>query len=674
MRLLNFTTIKLLIFLTLGILFSSNFNIGWKPILIISILLILILFGVYRYFEKNYTKSHLFGIIAFITTFFIGVLTQTFHQKRNHLNHYSKFNTIEDVSLEFKIHKRLNTGDYYDRYEIDILNINQHKSSGRVLLNINIDSVHEVLNIDDVFACKTTLRSINEPLNPHQFNYKKYLNRNHIYHQLYLKPDELFKVSNTTNTIYGFADSIRKKVISSLKEYHFNTDELAVINALLLGQRQDISDEVYNNYISAGAIHILAVSGLHIGIILLLLNFLLKPLENIKKGEFVKLLLILLFLWGFAIIAGLSASVVRSVTMFSFIAYAMHFKRATNVFNILAISMFFLLLFRPSFLFDVGFQLSYVAVFAIVWIQPMLYKLWNPKLKMVDYLWQLLTVTLTAQIGVLPISLYYFHQFPGLFFISNLIIIPFLGIILGLGILVIILALTNILPQFVANIYGSIIRFMNNFVGWIANQEEFLFRDISFNWKQLITGYLLIICLVLLLKKVNAQRVTSFLIAVLIFQGVYIYDRYETGSIQRFIVFQDSNNTLLALHNGHKIVVSKTNDVNNRIITDYKIGNQINAIEFDSIKSLYSIKNKTLLVVDSLGIYQIKNLYPDYILLTNSTKLNLNRLIDSLQPQLIIADGSNYKSYIEKWKATCLKQKLPFYATSEKGAFIIDIE
>ena len=674
MRLLNFTTIKLLIFLTLGILFSSNFNIGWKPILIISILLILILFGVYRYFEKNYTKSHLFGIIAFITTFFIGVLTQTFHQKRNHLNHYSKFNTIEDVSLEFKIHKRLNTGDYYDRYEIDILNINQHKSSGRVLLNINIDSVHEVLNIDDVFACKTTLRSINEPLNPHQFNYKKYLNRNHIYHQLYLKPDELFKVSNTTNTIYGFADSIRKKVISSLKEYHFNTDELAVINALLLGQRQDISDEVYNNYISAGAIHILAVSGLHIGIILLLLNFLLKPLENIKKGEFVKLLLILLFLWGFAIIAGLSASVVRSVTMFSFIAYAMHFKRATNVFNILAISMFFLLLFRPSFLFDVGFQLSYIAVFAIVWIQPMLYKLWNPKLKMVDYLWQLLTVTLTAQIGVLPISLYYFHQFPGLFFISNLIIIPFLGIILGLGILVIILALTNILPQFVANIYGSIIRFMNNFVGWIANQEEFLFRDISFNWKQLITGYLLIICLVLLLKKVNAQRVTSFLIAVLIFQGVYIYDRYETGSIQRFIVFQDSNNTLLALHNGHKIVVSKTNDVNNRIITDYKIGNQINAIEFDSIKSLYSIKNKTLLVVDSLGIYQIKNLYPDYILLTNSTKLNLNRLIDSLQPQLIIADGSNYKSYIEKWKATCLKQKLPFYATSEKGAFIIDIE
>src|SRR5690606_24095560 len=250
-----------------------------------------------------------------------------------------------------------------------------------------------------------------------------------------------------------------------------------IINALLLGQRQDIPEEVYNNYTSAGAIHILAVSGLHVGIILLLINFILNPLENLKNGQFIKLILILLLLWSFAIIAGLSASVVRAVTMFSFVAYAMHIKRATNIYNILAISMFFLLLFKPSFLFDVGFQLSYIAVFAIVWIQPVLYKWWTPKLRPVNNLWQLFTVTIAAQIGVIPLSLYYFHQFPGLFFVSNLVIIPFLGIILGLGLLVIILALLNILPDLIADFYGSMISTMNNFIGWIARQEDFLFRD-----------------------------------------------------------------------------------------------------------------------------------------------------------------------------------------------------
>ncbi|TYA81458.1 ComEC/Rec2 family competence protein, partial [Seonamhaeicola marinus] len=230
-----------------------------------------------------------------------------------------------------------------------------------------------------------------------------------------------------------------------------------IINALFLGQRQNIDRAIYTNYTNAGAIHILAVSGLHVGIIFLILNFLFKPIERLKKGYLIKTIFLLTTLWGFAVIAGLSASVTRAVTMFSIVAIAVNLKRPTNVYNTLAISIFVILLFKPLFIFDVGFQLSFLAVFAIVAIEPMLNKLWKPKNKLLKIYWQTLTVTISAQFGIIPISLFYFHQFPGLFFISNLVIIPLLGFILGFGILIILLASINVLPQFLADAFGFII-------------------------------------------------------------------------------------------------------------------------------------------------------------------------------------------------------------------------
>ena len=155
--------------------------------------------------------------------------------------------------------------------------------------------------------------------------------------------------------------------------------------------------------------------------------------------------------------------------------------------------MFLLLLLKPIFLFDVGFQLSYLAVFGIIWVQPVFYQLWKPKYYIIDKGWQLFTVSLAAQIGVLPLSLFYFHQFPGLFFVSNLLIIPFLGIILSTGIIVLVLSYYSILPAFMVTIYGGIISVLNKTVVFIAKQEAFLFSDISFSVVKMFLLYLLII-------------------------------------------------------------------------------------------------------------------------------------------------------------------------------------
>ncbi|ALJ05169.1 competence protein [Pseudalgibacter alginicilyticus] len=677
MRLLNFTIIKLTFFLVTGILIGYFFNISANTSIAITGIFFLILCGCFLFAKKQFVKTIWFGIAAYLTMISIGILTETFHNEKNHPIHFTHQIANETDLLKtvtFKIREVLKPNNYYEKYVVTILNIDGKNTSGKSLLNIKKDSTQPTLNVDATFISKAVFKDISPPLNPNQFDYKNYLKKKQIYSQLSLTKTSLYKVENPVNTTYGIANTIRSHINSKLKTYPFKPDELAVINALLLGQRQDISETVYSNYVNAGVIHILALSGLHIGIILLILNRIFKPIEHFKHGHIVKGVLMVIILWSFAIIAGLSPSITRAVTMFSIVAIAINLKRPTNIYNTLAISIFIILLFKPLFLFDVGFQLSYMAVFAIVSIVPYCTKLWKPKNKLIRIYWETLSVTMAAQLGIIPITLYYFNQFPSLFFISNLVIVPFLGFILFYGITVIILALIGILPNIVATIYGSIISSMTNFVSWISNMKTFLFEEISFNFLYLLTSYFVIITLVHLILKRNYSSLRLFLIAILIFQGIAIFTNYSKPT-NEFIVFHKSKHTLLGNNKKHHLIIASDIDSiskTNNTIEDYKIGNFINHIEETSIKSVYLLNNKKLLVIDSLGVYNLNTFQPDYVLLRQSPKINLNRLIDSLKPKQIIADGSNYLSYIKNWENICNKRKIPFHETGKMGAYIIN--
>ena len=678
MRLLNFTIIKLVIFLIAGIFIGYFFEVSTKLSIAISIFFLAILLIFFLIAKKQFIKTIWFGIAAFLTMMSIGVLTITLHNEKNHKNHYTNQITTETDSLKtitFRIREVIKPNTYYDKYVVDILGIDGVATTGKSLLNIQKDSTKSTLKVDAVFISKTNFETINSPLNPNQFDYQKYLQKKYIYHQLSSNQESLFKVENKNHTLFGIAGTIRNHINTKLETYLFKPDELAIINALLLGQRQDISKEVYASYTNAGVIHILAVSGLHVGIILLLLTYLLKPLERYKHGIIIKTILLVFILWSFAVIAGLSASVTRAVTMFSIVAIAMNLKRPTNIYNTLAISILVILLFKPLFIFDVGFQLSYIAVFSIVTLDPHLYRLWKPKNKILDFYWHTLTVTVSAQIGIIPISLFYFHQFPSLFFISNLVIIPLLGVILGFGILVIILAVLDVLPNLIAIIYGHVISTMNGFVSWISQQEAFLFKDIPFSLLYALVWYVFIIALVRLLLKRNYAALKLFLITVLLVQSAMIFTNYNKP-YNEFIVFHKNRNTLLGNTLKHKMIVANdfesTTTYKNNAINDYKVGNYIDTIEQDTLQSVYILNDKKLLIIDSLSVYNIKSFQPDYVLLRQSPKINLNRLIDSIKPKYIIADGSNYTSYIKQWETVCKKRKLPFHATGKMGAFVIE--
>ncbi|MDB9960629.1 ComEC family competence protein [Oceanihabitans sp.] len=648
-------------------------SVSW--ICMLTVFILSLLTQIFYISKKQFNKTVWFGITAYIATIFIGVLTTNFNNEKYHTNHYLNHLTQEnkvEQSITLRIKEVLKPGRYHDKYVVDILKIDHQNLTGKTLLNVQKDSAISKLKVDDILMTTEALSELPPPLNPNQFNYKAYLKRQYIYHQIFSENNSLFHLSNDTQTLSGYANAIRNNIYQSLKAYHFKPDELSIINALILGQRQEISKAVYTNYTNAGAIHILAVSGLHVGILLLILSAFLKPIEHFKHGKYLKVMLLLLLLWSYAFLAGASASIIRASTMFSIVAIGMHLKRPTNIYNTLAISIFFILLFKPLFLFDIGFQLSYLAVIAIVSIQPLLYKLWKPKLWLLDKVWQAFTVTIAAQFGVIPISLFYFHQFPGLFWLSNIVIIPLLGVILTSGILVIILAVLNVLPQFLADCYGNIISLMNTFFAWIANQEQFIIRDISFNLLYVLASYLIIIALVRLYKNRNHRGLKLLFIAVISLQIISIYTKFENHK-DAFIIFHKSRNTVIGKkHNKTFEVFHNLDSLSNyKSINTYVVGNFISHITEDTLQSIHAYKSRTILLIDSLGLYNIKSLRPDYILLRNSPRINLDRVIDSLHPDKIIADGSNYKSYIARWEATCKKRKLPFHQTGKKGAFIL---
>ena len=220
--------------------------------------------------------------------------------------------------------------------------------------------------------------------------------------------------------------------------------------------------------------------------------------------------------------------------MFTAVAIGQFLNKRNAIEHSLIFSMFILLLCKPLFLFDVGFQLSYLAVYGIVWIQPVIYNRWKPKFRLLDKAWQLISVSIAAQFGVLPLSLFYFHQFPGLFLVSNLVIIPFLGFILIGGILILALAYLSILPDFLADFYGFIISLLNSFIAFIAKQEVFLLSSISFSGLKMIASYLLIILGFQFFIKRNSKRLLVFLGSIFLFQVIMIYEKFTNEIQQEF--------------------------------------------------------------------------------------------------------------------------------------------
>ncbi|MCX2718077.1 ComEC/Rec2 family competence protein [Lentiprolixibacter aurantiacus] len=666
MKPMNFLAVKLACLLILGILSGYVLNIG-PTLAIVTSAISVVLLAISFLFSRG--KSVLFGICAAITTLSAGILSYALSSELHHEGHYNNVHISQMQLWHLKIRGIEKPTPFSSVYRARVLSLDQNPARGSIQLRIKrSDSVN--LNLDDEILVWGSAREITPALNPYQWDYAQYLEKRNIYLQLHTSSPYLHTLNSSPKTLRGWASGLRKTLLNKLHETGIPERELSIVKAMLLGERADVSPETFDAYRKAGAIHILAISGLHVGIILLLLRFLLQPLTRLPGGKQVALTLSVILLWGYALLAGFGPSVIRAVAMFSFLAYSLFLNRVTHGYNTLALSLLFLLLLiNPLLIFEVGFQMSYAAVGGILWIYPVLVRKWQPRVLIAKRIWQVAAVSLSAQLGVFPISLFYFHQFPGLFMVSSLVVIPFLGLILGTGFAVSLLALINQLPQLLVDFYGSAIYYLNEFIAWISGMDSFHFENLPFGPLELALTYLLIFCLIRMLQKPGAKWVRLTLASFLMIQLCGIFYAWDTGNTSRLIIGHQYGDPILISQNGKQLTThTSAKTIYPHTLKNYKLGARTRAYKEYPLKNSYVINGESLIRLDS-SLLVLSEKEIDYLWLTHSPRINLDRYLAAYSPKKIIADGSSPPYLVDRWRQSARSSNIPFHYTGRDGAF-----
>ena len=393
--------------------------------------------------QRFATAIGILGLTIIATIGAVRVNQYTVSQHPDHLLHHQEDYSHYVATITSEAERRTNSWRVLARLEQVVgqdSNGVHHlsKPQANLLLYQPIVDSLRLLKHGDRILVKGNLRSIDPPDNPRAFDLQQYWAQQQIYHQQYLRATQWQRLANDApNPISQLASDLRQHSKKILTRALCNEEARGIALALVLGVKDQLDDHVQEAYGRAGAMHVLAVSGLHMGIVYGIIAFLTIPLRRIRWGNGLHALLSIGSLWLFAFVSGGSVSVMRAATMFTCIILAEATQRRANIFNTLALSAFLLLLVNPYYILSVGFQLSYLAVLGIVYLQPRIYRLINCRYKWLDWLWALTAVSVAAQVSTLPVSLYYFHQFPTYFWLANLVVIPAASVILSLGLLTI---------------------------------------------------------------------------------------------------------------------------------------------------------------------------------------------------------------------------------------------
>ena len=667
MKVVKFPLITITISFAIGII--AAYYLQWSfTTLLFSFLIILGVFG-FQFWKSNKVllQNVAFGITTYLLAFYLGMITFYVHSDVNSNIHYTKKSFEETNDVRALVTATLKPNEKYNKYFISLSHFNDSIASGKLLLFVPKTN-RKTLHTGDEIWLNAAIYPVPKAFNPYQFDYSKYLEKQNVFHQIFTKENQI-KFIQTHKTISYYIENLRSNLSQSFEIHHFEPKTKAIIDALILGQRSELDPETISNYSNAGVIHILAISGLHISIIYFFIIFLLKPLKRVRFGAEIQLLLVLFILWLFALLTGLPASVTRAVTLFSFISIGNYFNQSKAIYNAIAISAFLILLVKPNAIFDIGFQLSYAAVLSIVLFQPFYKKFYFSENKIAVYFTDIILVSLAAQIGVLPLSLYYFNQLPLLFLMANLVIIPLSSLVLIAGI--VILPFNFILPT-LATFLGKILEFsiqlMNDYIHWIAQFKSGIITNISFSSGLTFSMYLVIITIIYWIYHTKVKNIKYVLASILLFQLSYISVKWNENQGSELVIFNEKS-TLIGMKNQNSVIAfTDVPENHNTTLNHYTRGTFSDSLRIFPMQNTISFQNKRILIIDSIGIYRT-SIQPEIVVLTQNPKINLARLINEIQPKEIIADKSNYKNNIKIWEATCKKEKIPFHAIAEKGFY-----
>ncbi|MBK7173563.1 MAG: ComEC family competence protein [Bacteroidales bacterium] len=567
--------------------------------------------------------------------------------------------------------------------------------SGNVLIYLSKDSAIQLPSYGDILFIGKRPVEVAPPSNPGSFNYRKYLESKGIYHQVYLTGKEWIIVQkNSSLSLKSAAVSIRDYLLNILKNTDLKGEEFGVAATLILGYDDELDYSTRKEYSSAGVVHILGISGLHVGIIYLVLNMMLGFLDRIRHGKYIKLVLILVLIWFYAFITGLSPAAQRAAAMFTFVVLGNTGKRNVHIINSLATSAFFLLLMDPYLITNIGFQFSYLSVCGIVLIYEYVYRIWQPKSWWIDKIWSLTAMSLVAQWVTFPLSLYYFHQFPVYFLPANLLVIPLSNLVIysGMGVLA-----TSFIP-WLCNIIALITSYMVTALNGIAHFIDSLPYSLVPNLYLTMPRMLLIYgCIIAISSSLILKRKTYFKIAFCLWTAFCLlstFDNLKFMHQNKIVVYHINKHTAIGFINGRSSLLHMDSLLSGDIKSiDFNLGGSrtffgLKDITYHQLTFLYeqipkSLINGQILQYQNKKIGLIKGLplarkcasklTLDYLVITGNQWLTLDQLLKYYSPEMIILDGSVATSRCNKYIESCKKKGIPYWSTREKGAFIADL-
>ena len=487
------------------------------------------------------------------------------------------------------------------------------------------------------------------------------------------------------NQFKQFIITARTKILSILqKNLPPSKDELGIAEALLIGYTSDLDKDLVKAYSNTGVVHIIAISGMHLGLIYILLGWIFCRMPGIKKSKILQLVFMLASLWLFAILTGAAASVIRSAVMFTFIAIGKTFSKKSSIFNSMAASAFVMLCYNPYFLWDVGFQLSYLAVIGIIIFQASFYNWIYFKNKVANEVWKMMAISLAAQVFTFPICIYYFHQFPNYFLLTNIIAVPLSSAILFTEIALVALSWIPWLGVWLGKLVGGMAWVMNQVILW-TNQLPFsVWEKIPATLASTALLYLIVFCLCSWLMKKSKIAFRLSLITLLVFTLLQSYSEWKIKNQQQVIVYNIPQHQAIDFVKGNQFKflgdsgILKDKALQNFHIQPARVALQLTK-PLDSFSifnyppMFYQLGSQKIVVLDrplQLDAL-VSKIEVDMIILSKNPKIVISQLASVFNCKQYVFDASNSLWKIGQWQKECEELHLRSYSVAEKGAFVL---
>jgi competence protein ComEC len=574
----------------------------------------------------------------------------------------------------------------------------------KVLLYISADSGACMPHPGSQLLLQTALQNIPFPANPEEFNYQKYQAIRHIYKQSFitLTPRRGGDPVGVSPRIW--ACTMRNRLLDSFRNIGLEPGYFGLVSALTLGYREDVDASTIKAFTQAGVMHIMALSGFNVGIIALVLGFLLGLFDKNPVGKYAKTVIIILFLWLFALITGLSPSVTRATVMISFVLTGRLFHRSVNTYNILFVSAFLLLTFSPGMLSDVSFQLSFAAVAGILVYQPIMNNLFTFKISVINKIWQLFTLSCAAQLATFPLTLFYFHQFPVYFWLTNLYVVPLVSVIICIAGAYLAFAWIKPAALLAGKILAVSLKALLLSVTVIEKLPFSMIREVYISSMQAALLMLLIFLFALIIVFKSVRWYPVLFLLMVLFEWIHFVHTRDLADQQTGLISDIKGKAAINLISGKRAVLlvnesgSPDRSDFTYALSNFWIKHGVNppVISLDSldpplcsgrtIQGLYcrpswrgnnlliSFNEKRLVLLRDDRFYRFHSKQPlqaDCILISGGLSVRPEIIAREISSKMVVVDGSVKKNRIKQWKLECEKTGLACHVIPEQGAFLI---